>query len=91
MGGGGAQGRGGWVAFSFSRYNLPTNKLYQTDLSIAGFLSRPDSCSVDFGREVPKLFFQRKKAQKIHQKLPANLAPKFGRNNSRLISAEAFS
>ena len=54
-------------------------------------LSRPDPCSVDFGRETPKfrfelcrglfggfftpIFFQGKRPEKIHQKIPRKIHP----------------
>ena len=70
-------------------------------------LSRPDSCSVDFGRETPKFrfefccgffggffppIFSKEKAQKNPPKNPPqNFTWDFVRKNSPRISAEAFS
>ena len=70
-------------------------------------LSRPDSCSVDFGRETPKFRFEicrgffggffppvlskEKGPKKSTEKSPAKFTWDFVRENSPRISAEAFS
>ena len=99
------------IPFVRAKRRLEQDQLFKrTSQAMPNFgnsFSRPDPCSVDFGREAPKFRFEfcrgffggffppifpRKKAQKNPPKNPpAKFTRDFVRKNSPRISAEAFS
>ena len=80
---------------------------FHTHICYTTELSRPDPCSVDFGPETPKFWFENRRGflggffppvfskeegpKKSTKKSTAKFTREFGRKNSPRISAEAFS